>query len=114
MKKLNEMERRCNAATPGPWSRSREDMDSYTNNPESEFEGVEHVAYLYRDPEQRAAFFGEKNRADLEFISEARADLPWCIGWMRRAAEAIGELRLGNYLEPAMKLEALLKELEGE
>lgn len=51
--------------TPGPWTTSRKDMDSFTENPETG--ETEHVVYVYRGEQPRIAIFaGELNNARAE------------------------------------------------
>ncbi len=72
----------CEKATPGPWSKSRMDMDSYSCNEKGDYEIV---AYVYRNPEPRIPCFGLQFRNDAKFISESREALPY---WIKRAQEA--------------------------
>lgn len=51
------------------WTTSRKDMASFTENPEGG--GFTNVVYIYREPEQRIAVFGPKNREHAELIIEA-------------------------------------------
>jgi hypothetical protein len=80
---IDELERLEKAATKD-WSKSREDMDSYCYNPDSGSQECEHVAYLYRKPDDRAAFYGEHNRDDLRLIVAARNALPAMIADLRK------------------------------
>src|SRR5215217_4697461 len=50
--------------TPGEWTTSREDIDSYCVNDDDPKLGVQPVAYVYRKPEQRIGVFGDKFRDD--------------------------------------------------
>lgn len=56
-------------ATPGEWSASREDMDSYT---EDEDGHLVPVAYIYRDQEQRIPVYGDQFRYDSRLIVALR------------------------------------------
>lgn len=56
------------------WSTSRKDLDSFTANPETG--KTEHVVYIYRDPEQRIAVFGKRNREHAEEIVKALDAVP--------------------------------------
>lgn len=67
---LDELEKLEKQASRSEWSNSRTDMDSFTYNPETG--ETDHVAYLYREPNQRAAFFGKRNRVDLDLICALR------------------------------------------
>jgi len=55
--------------TQEEWTTSREDLLSYTMNPETG-EECQFVVYVYREPEQRIAIFGKKAREDAELISK--------------------------------------------
>jgi hypothetical protein len=72
----------CEKATPGPWSKSRMDMDSYSCNEKGDYEIV---AYVYRNPEPRIPCFGLQFRNDAKFISESREALPH---YIKRTMEA--------------------------
>lgn len=52
---------------PAPWSTSRNDMDSFTTNPDTG--KTEHVVYVYRDPEPRIAIFGKDARTTANLIA---------------------------------------------
>lgn len=46
--------------TPGKWTSSREDMDSYAHNPDDSSGEAEHVVYVYRGQQPRIAVFAGK------------------------------------------------------
>lgn len=56
----------------GPWTTSREDMDSYTTNPATG--DTEHVVYVYRGDQPRIAVFAgdlDNARDDAQAIAAA-------------------------------------------
>lgn len=56
--------------TLAEWTTSREDMDSFTQNPETG--ETEHVVYVYRgDKQPRIAVFGSNARNDAKAIAAA-------------------------------------------
>ncbi len=81
MERIDEIKARERAATPGPWRKSRTDIDSFAINPDEPKEGHQHVAYVYYPDEYvpvfpRIPIFGDNARANADFISSAREDIP--------------------------------------
>lgn len=82
MKSITEQQKIIDAATPGPWGSSREDMDSFAHNEDHEMVSV---AYVYRDPEDRIPVFGGQFRHDSRFIAHSRTAYPELLAWAKRA-----------------------------
>ena len=81
---IEELEALATKATPGPWNASREDMDSYTESPESDGEAIP-VAYVYRKPEERIPVYGDAFRDDSRLIVAAINSLPRLLALAREA-----------------------------
>jgi NTP pyrophosphatase (non-canonical NTP hydrolase) len=62
--------------TPGEWTSSREDMDSYSQNDDYPELGVQPVAYVYRKPEQRIGVWGDNFRGDSIGIAHLKRRAP--------------------------------------
>ena len=88
-KQLQEIGNRANAATVGPWTSSREDMDSYVDFEEESTP----VAYIYRAPEERIGVLGNQFRNDSRFIANARQDIPALLAVIAEQAAKIGLLQ---------------------
>ncbi len=67
-----EIEARLEAATPGPWSSSREDMDSYIPSTDGD---TNLVVFVYRDPHERIPVMGGSERPDARLIAAAPTDI---------------------------------------
>ena len=92
---LEEIRKRCEAATPGPWTSSRKDIDSYTSNPDEPEYGTQHVVYVYlQDDEPRFPLFGNNARNNAEFIAHARQDIPALLDALNEAEGRITGARL--------------------
>ena len=64
--------------TPGPWTTSREDMDSYTTGEDGE---MTHVVYVYRGKQPRIPIYAgdlDNARAEAALISAAPDLLEAC------------------------------------
>ena len=71
MADMDAIEKRLEEATLGPWTSSREDMDSFVD-------GIS-VAYIYRDPEERIQVIGGNFRTDSRFIAHAPSDISFLL-----------------------------------
>ena len=76
---LSAIDARTCAATPGKWTHSRLDIDSYVDTGD----GYIPVAYVYRDPEERVPFLGDNFRGDSIFVANARSDIPALLAHIR-------------------------------
>lgn len=81
--------------TPSEWSTSRPDLDSYAVNPETDV--LEHVVYVYRDPQERIGVFaGELNNArqDAALIAAASTLATAYLALLAAHAEALEQIDL--------------------
>lgn len=92
---LDELEILEKKASRSEWSSSRTDMDSFTEDAETG--EWNHVAYLYREPDQRAAFFGKHNRSDLALICALRNHAKELIAAARENIELKEELKKSDW-----------------
>ena len=82
MNRLNEIEARANAATPGPWEAGCNDR---------------HVLYVATENEEFCAEYGPElydsqgffSDDDTEFIAHARTDVPWLLEQVDRRDKAL-------------------------
>jgi len=77
--------------TPEEWTTSREDMDSFTTNPETG--ESEHVVYVYRGEQPRIAVFAGE-------LNNARADA------MAIASSVNSREKIGDLVEKLLNMEA--------
>ena len=105
---LAELRRLHEAATPGPWRTSREDMDSFVGSSDG---GLESVAYIYRDPADRIPVIGTSYRNDSRLIAAMRNALPALLS-IAEAAEAW--LERGSTLDTHAALRATLAAVRKE
>ena len=80
MNRLNEIEARTNAATPGPWEAGCNDRRMYHVVTENEEFFAEYGPELY----DSQGFFSDD---DTEFIAHARADVPALVAALRAVLE---------------------------
>lgn len=95
---LDRLRELCEAATPGEWKSSREDMDSFTMNRDMNKPETQIVAYVYRDPEHRIPVFGEQFRNDSRFIAASRAALPELLRRLSVFEKLFAEMKPGDFM----------------
>jgi hypothetical protein len=80
---LNQMEERCNAATPGPWRSFIERRDHYSGN----------SFVMTGPPEDRGPDLDFASRdADYDFVAHARQDIPRLLEEVRRLRRQLRSL----------------------
>lgn len=108
---LDELEARCNAATPGPWREGTSNVwNDDLNMPVASTERHTYVWRKYK-PIYRPEDTLEQEQADAIFIAHARQDIPELIQMARRTVEA--EAERDAAIHAAMDLTHRLTE-EGE
>jgi len=78
-RRIDEIRRRCEAATPGPW------VDMSTRHEVGPIRSAETIAEICRDPEL------DDREADRDFIAHAREDVPWLLNILATADQERAE-----------------------
>lgn len=76
---LRAIRDRCEAATPGPWRHSREDMISF-----NAYDGREESFVYMPEPNERICIRSDPPVEDAEFIAHAREDIPALLAEIER------------------------------
>lgn len=101
--RLERIKKLCAEATPGPWRKGRDDMDSFDAQTGEQFANVygphevDHPsAQITRKvPTVVARVLAEGSddcHVDARFVAEARILLPWLADWAERAVNHIGHI----------------------
>lgn len=88
--KLEEMRKRCEAATPGSWAIERYDADNGYIHFSVNDQEMQQVAFCHEDMHPKTY------RADAAFIASARQDMPALISALEVCLGALEEFRLGH------------------
>lgn len=116
--KIEEIEKRCEAATPGPW----EWFDTIVVNPDGwkrsfpcgGFASPETCVCHFGDDEPYYPTEGDSPREeDRTFIAHSRTDLPALLSWAKRARDVLDDIGCPNPVdcEKDCRLCKLLEEL---